>query len=582
MRQVLAVRRGRRLPSWKQWRHLSRVLSPGERGLLRGAFAAFLLSAAALVAGYVVTHRAEVPAVGGEYTEALVGEPQLINPLYAPLNDADADLTRLVYSGLLAYDPEKGFHPDLAESLAISEDGKTYTLKIRDDASFHNGDPVRARDVIFTVNAIQNPAYRSPLASAFRDATVSQVDDKTVAFALVEPRASFPASLTVGILPSDVWSQIPARNAQLAKRNLEPIGSGPYQFKEYAKDGKGVILSYTLERFDGAAGGSALIERLTFKFYGDADAARQALEQRHVEGMGFVPFESVADVAGMRGVALHRAWQLRESVLYFNQDKAEILKNKAVRTAIAGAIDKAKIAKETLHDLVRPIDAPVLPGQTGEHPDVAKIAFDLEAAKKALDEAKFPWKDGEPFRRASEKEVKEGEEPTFLSLILTTVDDPEFSDVADAIAAQVAAAGIKVTVDKVPQDALFSSVIPSREYEMLLAGSVLGPEPDLKPLWHSSAAKAPGLNFAGYANRNADALIEAAAAAVTPDERAKKLRELQDLIAADLPAVFLYQSSYAYAVSDKVRNVSFERVSVPSDRFADVREWYIKTRKTIR
>jgi ABC-type transport system substrate-binding protein len=85
-----------------------------------------------------------------------------------------------------------------------------------------------------------------------------------------------------------------------------------------------------------------------------------------------------------------------------------------------------------------------------------------------------------------------------------------------------------------------------------------------------------------YANRNADALLEAARKSTNSEERAQKYREFQDLIAADVPAVFLYQSSYAYAVADKIRNVTLERLVSPSDRFANVVEWYIKTRKALR
>ena len=109
-----------------------------------------------------MSHRVEIPAVGGQYTEGLIGEPQFINPLYAIQSDVDQDLASLIYSGLMRWDPEEGFIPDLAESLTINEDGTVYTLKIRDNAKFHNGEDVRARDVLFTINAIQNTSYRSP------------------------------------------------------------------------------------------------------------------------------------------------------------------------------------------------------------------------------------------------------------------------------------------------------------------------------------------------------------------------------------------------------------------------------------
>ncbi len=124
----------------RQWRHLPRFLSPKETLLLRGASVVAIASIIILVGGVLSSHRMDLPAAGGTYTEALVGSPQYINPLYAGSNDVDADLTRLIYSGLMRPDEQGGLTPDLAETVVISEDGLTYTLTIRDNARFHNGD----------------------------------------------------------------------------------------------------------------------------------------------------------------------------------------------------------------------------------------------------------------------------------------------------------------------------------------------------------------------------------------------------------------------------------------------------------
>ena len=114
MRQVLSVSHPRRVPTWRQWQQLSRVLSHAERLLLRGAGGLILCSVVASAVWYISTHRVDAPAVGGEYTEALVGEPQFVNPLYASASDVDADLARLIYSGLVRWDSSQGLMNDLA------------------------------------------------------------------------------------------------------------------------------------------------------------------------------------------------------------------------------------------------------------------------------------------------------------------------------------------------------------------------------------------------------------------------------------------------------------------------------------
>lgn len=579
-RQVLSATKRAGFPSFQQWKQLPRVLTVGERKLLLSALSALVLSLASLSVWYVATHRVDIPAVGGEYTEALIGEPRFVNPLYASASDVDADLTRLVYSGLLTWDPERGLTNDLASDIQVSEDGKTYTVKIRDDATFHNGEPVRASDVIFTIDAIQNPQYRSPISVSFHGVTVSQVDDKTVAFALEAPFAPFLSTLTVGVLPANIWGEIAPRNAVLASRNLEPVGSGPYRFAEFAKDKSGSILSYTLERNADYYGAPALVERLTFKFYASPTEAVHALENRNVEGVSFVPADLESAVSGVRSVEILHPDIPREVALYFNQSTSETLKDKAVRTAVAQAIDKAAIVAESLGGNGRVIDAPILPGMIGEHPDVAKIAFDVAVANQALEDAGYKLPEGGTIRQL--KKAPTGDVPNELALTITTAQNAEFVRAAELIAGQLAAVGIKAEVRTVDSATFFGSVIEPRDYQVLLTGTLLGIDPDPYPFWHSSQNKAGGLNLALYANRNADTLLETARAATSLDDRAKAYRDFQDMIAADVPAVFLYQSTYAYAVSDKIRNVTIDRIVSPADRFARITEWYVKTKKALK
>ncbi|MEK7614930.1 MAG: ABC transporter substrate-binding protein, partial [Patescibacteria group bacterium] len=184
MRQVLSVSKPRRFPSFKQWQQLPNILSKAEKHILQIATLLIVLSAGSLVGIVLFSHRVEMPTHGGEYTEALVGEPQLINPLYATTNDVDVDLVSLIYSGLFKWIPGKGLVLDLAESVKIDETGTKVTVAIRKNATFQNGDPLNARDVVFTIDAIKNPAYRSPLYSAFKTVSIAQDDDQTVSFTL--------------------------------------------------------------------------------------------------------------------------------------------------------------------------------------------------------------------------------------------------------------------------------------------------------------------------------------------------------------------------------------------------------------
>lgn len=585
-KHVLSVSATRTLPSWKQWKQLPRILNSVERRFLAWAATLCVLCLIFLTGWYVATHRVEVPNVGGEYTEGLIGAPQFINPLYASASDVDSDLCALVYSGLMRWDPDTGLALDLADSLEISEDHKTYTFHIRDDAKWHDGEDVRASDVVFTVNSIQNAAYRSPLAVSFAGVGVSELSDKTVQFSLSEPFAPFLSTLVVGVMPAHIWQQIPAKNAVLASLNLEPVGSGPYQFEKFSVDKTGDVKSYTLARNRDYYGSGARVETLTFKFYADTASAANALENRNIEGMSFVPSDLVEQVEQNRTVTILRPSIPRTTTLFFNQEHAPFLQDDDVRLAIATAINKQAIVDDALQGHGNVINAPILPGSIGYHPDIKVIAQDAAAANALLDGTDYNWIEGDAFRSKpkTESDEEDGEENAReeLALEITTVDQAEFIRAAEILKEQLAAVGMRVDVRVVASETFYDEVLKDRTYDALLTATQFGIDPDPYPFWHSSQVVAPGLNLARYANRNADKLLEEARQTTDDAVRAERYRAFQDLLVEDLPAVFLFQSTYTYAIASKIQNVKIERLFFPSDRFANVTDWYIKTKKALR
>lgn len=588
MRQVLSVTKTRIIPSWKQWKQLPRLLTQGEKRLMMSALSVLIFSCVALLGTYLFSHRVEIPAVGGEYTEGLVGEPQFLNPLYASVSDVDQDLTGLIYSGLLKYDDAQGFIPDLAESLIVSDDGLTYTLKIKDHARFHNGENVRARDVLFTIDAIQNPAYRSPLIDNFYHVTVVQVDERTVSFILKEPFAPFKQYLTVGILPASLWAEILPQNAPLAALNLQPIGSGPYEFDEFAKDQRGSIRSYTLTRNDDFYDAAPFIETLTFKFYPDTTALGEALENKNVEGAGVVRDEDLARVTENRNVQLLQPLIPKETILYMNQSIQPILKDLVVRTAIEEAINKQEIVDGLSLADPQVIHGPILEGMVGYDANLQNV-YNEALANTSLEEAGYRLDATSGSRHTKKgnddetnKDETESSPTDTLKFTLTAVDSEEMSQVATLIQQDLAKIGIEVSLVLVPAEMMVSSVIEPKNFELLLLSVLLEGDPDPYPFWHSSQAKSGGLNFTGYSNADVDTLLVDGRKELDDGVRAQKYQQFQELLAKDAPAVFLYQSRFAYAVAEKIHLEALKSIVNLSDRFANITSWYIKTKKALR
>jgi ABC-type transport system substrate-binding protein len=123
---------------------------------------------------YSLSHSFEVqvPARGGSITEGVVGIPRFINPLLA-LSDTDRDLTTLTYAGLVALEGDT-IVPDIASDYTVSADGLQYTFTLRDDARFHDGTPVTADDVEFTIQKAQDPALKSPRRAAWEGVTIEK------------------------------------------------------------------------------------------------------------------------------------------------------------------------------------------------------------------------------------------------------------------------------------------------------------------------------------------------------------------------------------------------------------------------
>jgi glutathione transport system substrate-binding protein len=203
---------------------------------------------------------------GSEIVMAISSEPPNLDP-HINAGTAARTVRLTVYRGLFNYNTEGVASPELAESYSVSDDKLTYTFKLR-DAKFHNGDPVTAEDVKFSLERILNPDTG---ATFFNQMSVIDkievIDDKTVAVTLKAPTAPFIDYLALpeSAIVSKSWTE--AHNGDLSGN---PMGAGPYVFKEYTEGQRMVV-----EKFDGYyKEGLPKTDRIVFEFYADATTAR--------------------------------------------------------------------------------------------------------------------------------------------------------------------------------------------------------------------------------------------------------------------------------------------------------------------
>ncbi len=243
-----------------------RAFSPQERLIFFFFLLLFVGSFLGLVWKANRALMVEIPSRGGSLTEGVMGAPRFINPILA-ISDADRDLTALVFSGLMRATPDGALIEDLAESYTISEDGLAYTFNLKKDITWHDGKPLTAADVIFTVQKVQDSIIKSPKRASWEGVSVEKTDDHTVIFNLKQPYAPFLENTTLGIIPEHLWHNVGSEQFSFSTLNTEPIGSGPYRIRGIKKDSAGIPKYYDLVPFGNFALGRPYINSIRVRFY---------------------------------------------------------------------------------------------------------------------------------------------------------------------------------------------------------------------------------------------------------------------------------------------------------------------------
>lgn len=512
------------------------------------------------------------PARGGELTEGIVGSPRFINPVLA-VSDADRDLSALVYSGLLHATPSGQYVPDLADSYTISPDGKTYTFVIRDGATFHNGTPISADDVAFTVQKIQDPALKSPLRANWEGVTATVLDSHTISFVLRSAYAPFIQNLTLGILPKSLWQNVSNDQFPFSELNTSPVGSGPFSVDSVSRTASGIPSLYKLSSFGGYALGEPYLSTITFRFYQSSAALEEALVRGEVESASGISPADLGNLgdADVRTTALNRVFGV-----FFNQNQSEVLRNPEVRAALSEATDRDDLIAKVLGGYGTALNGPV-PPSLSEEPLVHQAEASTTPVQRAQQEllSKGWVLEAGVLQKTTGKGASAKTQT--LRFTLATANVPELRAAAQYLKEAWGAMGAQVDTAVYDQGDLSQNIIRPRKYDALLFGEVIGRELDLFAFWHSSQRNDPGLNIALYANASVDKALESLRTTTEAATRQQLLGTIATQIDSDMPAVFLYAPDFVYSIPNDIAGVDLGFVETPSDRFLSVTQWHRET-----
>lgn len=511
-----------------------------------------------------------VPAEGGVYTEGIVGEPMHINPILAQATDVDADMVQLVYSSLFSYDDAGRLRPSLAEGYELQEDGKKYVVKLRSGVKWHDGQDLTADDVLFTFRTIQDASYRSPLRANWQGVDVSKDDDQTVVFSLKKAYFDFLENLTVGIVPKHIWDGIPPEKFSLADVNLNPIGSGPFRVEGFKKDSNGTILSYELRAFPQYFEGAPFLQKVVLYFYGSEEDMLSAYRRREILAASNVtPGSFPEDLKNQKDTVIHDVSQPRVFAVFLNEKKNAALAEEPVRRALALATDRERLVREVLDGHGDPAYSLFSPNTSAYSSAGEASVFNPDEAVKILEDAGWMLGDDGVREKGGVR----------LEFDIATPNWDELVKTAHMVENGWNEIGAHVTVSVLENVSDAQRTIRSREYAALLYGLAMTFEPDPYSFWHSSQTGELEHNFALFSDKRADELLSNAREELDVDTRSGMYREFQEILAARMPAVFLYSPRYVYIQRKSVQGFSAQAINTPASRFQDVSHWYMSTRR---
>jgi len=510
----------------------------------------------------------ELPALGGELKEGIIGTPRFINPLLA-VDNPDRDLVTLIYSGLIRYDENGLLIPDLAERYEISADGKEYRFWLKPNLIWHDGETVTTEDVVFTFKSIKDPGLKSPQRVAWEGVDVARKSDREVIFTLKQPYAPFLKNMTIGLLPAHIWSNISAENFIYSNFHLEPIGTGPYKIKNIKRDSNNLPTTYELTAFKNFSLGRPKLKKLIISFYSSEDELLTAHRKGLVESLSAISPVVVKDLITTKTV-LQTAPLSRVFAVFFNQNQTKIFAQAEVREALNQLVNRQEIIDQVLGGYGRPAYGP-LPLQ----PTPTEIQVEDASTTAAL-LTRHGWAKN---LETNIWEQKTKTETKTLSFTLSTSDTPELKATAEILKNVWEKFGAKVEVKIFEAGALNRNVIQPREYEALLFGEIVSHESDLYSFWHSRERLDLGLNIALYTNTKVDKMLEELKNISDPTERREKSVAVTAEIVKDRSAIFLYSPNFLYLLPSTIKGAVFKLINTPADRFSNIYYWFINTEK---
>ncbi|EAR50248.1 ABC transporter substrate binding protein [Oceanicola granulosus HTCC2516] len=469
------------------------------------------------------------PNMGGTLNMGLLVEPPGLDPFHQAA-DARIQMTVLMYQGLFYEGADGEAMPLLAESYEVSDDGLTYTFKLREGVTFHDGSEMTAEDVAYSYDYIRDPENGSPGAGDFEIiSNIEVVDDYTVRFTLSAPNASLP--MTLGnkygaVIPAGYFDDENAQN----RMNSQSVGTGPFQLVEFNPNS-----NLMMERFDGYWEGNApYLDAINFSFLPNSASMLVALRNDRIDLVNLSRPQDVQQIEGIEGIEIERFPSLNQKAIDLGAEQ-EALSDVRVRQAISLATDKQELMEAAIGGYGEVIGTmtKAMEERWGVPIDELPMqGVDVEQARALLEEAGYG--DG-------------------LELTLTTINGYDWMDpAAVTLKEQLGEIGIDLDIQRVDLGVWIDNF---RSRNMGLTFNDWASQPDPNLLFYRHFHQQPeGADFRNWNNEEASALLDEGRAATDYDERRAIYADFQMELAETVPTIMLFSADHVVVHDADVEN----------------------------
>jgi peptide/nickel transport system substrate-binding protein len=456
---------------------------------------------------------------------------------------ASHDAASYVFNGLVRYDKNVKLEGELAESWEVSPDGRKITFRLRKGVKWHDGTPFTSDDVMFTYRKIIDPKTPTAYAEDFKQVRrASNPDPHTFVAEYDKPFAPALASWGMSILPRHLLEKY--EDISRSPLNKEhPVGTGPYRFVEW-KPGARVVFEANRDYFEG----SPYIQRVVTRVIPDQATMFLELKSGGVDSMNLTPVQYTRQTETeefRRSYNKFRYTAFNYTYLGFRLSHP-FFADRKVRRAIAHAINKKELVEGVLFGLGREAIGPYKPGTWVYNPNVPSFPYDPTRSKALLAEA--------GWRQGADGTLEKGGKK-FRFTVLTNAGNESRAKTAAILQQNLAAVGIAMEIRTVEWAAFINEFIDKRKFDAVILGWNITPDPDQYDIWSSKKTGPKELNFVGFSNPEVDRLLEEGRRSFDIEKRKKAYFRIQEILAEELPYVFLYVPDSLPAVHKRFHGI---------------------------